>query len=536
MNGVLIASLYKFVPLMDYKELRPRLEKKCEDAGIKGTLLLAEEGINGTLSGKEEALRGFLEYLRSDPRLEDLKHKESRAPEMPFLRLKVRLKKEIVTLGVDGIDPTTRVGTYVKPKDWNALISDPDVVLVDTRNDYEVEIGTFKDAIDPNTTSFTEFPEWTQNAPELRGKKKVAMFCTGGIRCEKASSYMLREGVEEVFHLEGGILKYLEEIPPEESLWEGECFVFDGRVSVGHNLKPGVHEMCFGCRRPVSPQAMNSPLFMEGVCCPYCHDSLTDDQRARFAERHLQIQLARDRNEAHLGRVIEEKERPELPAGLGERTLPVLYSFRRCPYAIRARMALMVSGLSVELREVVLRDKPAHMLELSPKGTVPVLWLPDGRVIEESLEIMQWALGEDDPEGWKDGGPERVAAMEALIQRNDSEFKFHLDRYKYPDRYEGAVALDHRGEAETFLMALEESLGTNPFLFGQKRCLADAAIVPFIRQFANTDRGWFDECPYPRVRQWLERELNAPSFGRVMEKFRAWEESSIGVLFPSSEP
>ncbi len=535
MSQVLIAALYKFVPLEDYTELRAPLLAKCEEYGIRGTLLLAAEGINGTLAGPEEGMRNFLAYLRSDERLASLIHKESWADELPFLRLKVRLKKEIVTIGLPEVDPNAIVGTYVKPKDWNALISDPDVVLVDTRNDYEVKIGTFQGAIDPLTESFTEFPEWTKEAPELQGKKKVAMFCTGGIRCEKASSYMLSEGVEEVFHLEGGILKYLEEVPKEESLWEGECFVFDGRVSVDHDLKPGSFDMCFGCRWPISAEDKASDKYMEGVCCPNCHDDLTDEQRARFQERHLQIQLAADRGEAHIGRRVERDQRRAPDAQLGNRTVPILYSFRRCPYAMRARMALVASGLEVELREVVLRDKPPSMLELSPKGTVPVLWLADGRVLEESLDVMRWALGESDPQGWVPTEPTVAAEMDALITRNDDEFKFHLDRYKYPDRYEGAVSEEHRASAEAFLQTLEGLLDGQDFLFGSVRGFADAAIAPFVRQFANTDRGWFDEAPYPRVQAWLAQELESPFFLGMMNKYAQWVEGTAGVVFPPQD-
>ena len=527
----LIVALYKFVSLEDYVELRPRLESRCQEWGIRGTLLLAKEGINGTIAGSESSIRSFLDYLRTDPRLVNLAHKESWAEAMPFLRLKVRLKKEIVTLGVEGVDPTKVVGTYVKPQDWNAIISDPDVVLVDTRNDYEVEIGTFQGAIDPKTDSFTEFPQWSREAPELKGRKKVAMFCTGGIRCEKASSFLLEEGVEEVFHLEGGILRYLEEVPPEESMWEGECFVFDGRVAVDHHLQPGKHIMCFGCRRPVSPEAMKSPKYMEGVCCPYCHDDLTPEQRARFQERHLQIQLASERNEAHLGRVIPAPDKPSL----AERELPVLYSFRRCPYAIRARLALVASGLEVELREVVLRDKPEHMLALSPKGTVPVLWLQSDEVIEESIQIMDWALAHSRTEAWAAPTQEERARLERLIEWNDGDFKGHLDRYKYPDRYPGAVSVEHRTEAESFLAELETRLTECPYLHGEAFGRTDAAILPFIRQFANTDRAWFDEAPYPRVQEWLAAGLESSLFTRVMKKFRRWEESSLGGVFPVRE-
>jgi UPF0176 protein len=532
MPRVLIAALYKFVALDDYTELQAPLLARAKEAGIRGSLLIAKEGINGTIAGEEPSLRAFLDYLRSDPRLADLVHKESWTDEMPFLRMKVRKKKEIVTIGLPEVDPTKLVGTYVKPKDWNALISDPNVVLVDTRNDYEVEIGTFQGAIDPNTTSFGEFPEWTQTAPELQGKTKVAMFCTGGIRCEKASSYMLSQGVEEVFHLEGGILKYLEEIPKDESMWEGECFVFDERVAVDHDLKPGKYTMCFGCRRPVSPEMKQDPKYMEGVCCPHCHDEISDDQRARFAERHHQIQLASERGEVHRGR--DPKAAGQTAQTLKQRhsDKPVLYSFRRCPYAMRARMALLSAGIEIELREVVLRDKPSHMLKLSPKGSVPVLWLSDGRVIDESLDVMLWALRQSDPNDWLPADETQLSEALELVKRNDDEFKYHLDRYKYPSRYDGAVGEEHRSAAESFLATLEAQLRETQYLHGSQRSFLDAAILPFIRQFANTDRTWFDQAPYPALQAWMSKELEAPSFTGMMQKYPQWQPGFPGADFP----
>lgn len=301
MSTYLVAALYKFVALDDFEDLQPPLLAKCQAEGIMGTLLLAREGINGTISGSEQGIKNVLDYLRSDPRFSDLSHKESRARERPFLRMKVRLKKEIVTMGVEDIDPVHSVGRYVDAKDWNDLISDPDVIVVDTRNDYEVEIGTFKGAIDPNTTSFREFPKWAKESGLTDSKKKVAMFCTGGIRCEKSTAYLRQLGVEEVYHLKDGILKYLETVPPEESLWDGECFVFDERVSVGHGLKQGPYDMCHGCRHAIDDEDKRSPLYEPGVCCPKCHDKLSDDQKRRFAERQKQMQLAKERGEVHLG-------------------------------------------------------------------------------------------------------------------------------------------------------------------------------------------------------------------------------------------
>jgi UPF0176 protein len=301
MTEIRVAALYHFARLDDYRELQAPLLEKCLAEDIRGTLLLAEEGINGTIAGTAKGVANVLAYIRSDPRLSKLVHKESCADEPPFLRMKVRLKKEIVSMGVPGIDPNHIVGTYVKPGDWNELISDPDVLVVDTRNDYEVEIGTFENSIDPQTTSFRQFPDWVKNNDKILGHKKIAMFCTGGIRCEKSTAYMKSQGYDEVFHLEGGILKYLETIPEEDSLWQGECFVFDERVSVGHNLKAGTYDLCHACRHAISDEDKNSPLFEPGVSCPKCHGTTSAERKARFAERQKQMELARERGEVHLG-------------------------------------------------------------------------------------------------------------------------------------------------------------------------------------------------------------------------------------------
>lgn len=301
MSEFVVAALYKFVSLPDYRELREPLLNCCLQAEVKGTLLLAEEGINGTIAGSRAGIDAVLSYLRQDPRLADVQHKESFDVKQPFYRMKVKLKREIVTMGVEGIDPNQVVGTYVKPQQWNALISDPDVLLLDTRNDYEVEIGTFKGAVDPKTDTFREFPDYVSAHVDPQRHKKVAMFCTGGIRCEKASAYMKQAGFEEVYHLEGGILKYLEEVDEAESLWQGECFVFDNRVAVTHGLKKGHYQLCHGCRRPIDDQAKASPLYEEGVSCPACHHTLSDDQRQRFRERQKQVVLARQRQVAHVG-------------------------------------------------------------------------------------------------------------------------------------------------------------------------------------------------------------------------------------------
>lgn len=315
MSNIVVAALYKFVSLPDFHELREPLLDHCLAQNIRGTLLLAEEGINGTVAGGREAIDSLLAYLKADPRLADLSHKESFDSSQPFYRMKVKLKKEIVTMGIDGIDPNEVVGTYVKPKDWNALISDPDVVLIDTRNDYEVEIGTFKGAVDPKTESFRQFPEYVRQNYNPAKHKKVAMFCTGGIRCEKASAFMKREGFEEVYHLEGGILKYLEEVDQPDSLWQGECFVFDNRVSVKQGLEPGEYALCHGCRWPITDADRQSDKYEEGVSCPACHDTLTDEQRQRFRDRQKQIELARQRNVPHVGAPPPERQRSRTKDG-----------------------------------------------------------------------------------------------------------------------------------------------------------------------------------------------------------------------------
>ncbi len=308
MTDTVVAALYKFVTLENYRELREPLLDECLAAGTRGTLLLAAEGINGTIAGSREGIDRVLAYLKSDPRLADLEHKESYDDHLPFYRMKVKLKKEIVTMGVEGVDPNRQVGTYVGPADWNALVEDPEVLLIDTRNDYEVAIGSFRGAVDPHTTTFREFPAYVRSHFDPEKHRKVAMFCTGGIRCEKASAFMLGEGFEEVYHLEGGILKYLEEVPPEESTWEGECFVFDNRVSVDHHLQKGHYDQCHGCRHPITEADKLSPLYMKGVCCPGCHDRLSDDQKARFAERQKQVELAAARNEQHIGGPPPERQ------------------------------------------------------------------------------------------------------------------------------------------------------------------------------------------------------------------------------------
>ena len=300
-GAFLVAALYHFARFERCEEFREPLQAFCDENGIKGTLLLANEGINGTVAGTDAAITDLLAYLRAQPELAKLEHKESRASKMPFLRMKVRIKKEIVTMGVENIDPNRIVGTYVDPKDWNALISDPETIVIDTRNDYETAIGIFKGAVDPNTKTFREFPDWVKNNPGLHNKPKIAMYCTGGIRCEKATAFMKEQGFDEVFHLKGGILKYLEEVPAEESLWEGACFVFDERVSVEHGLKEGNHKLCHACRNPITAEEITSQYYEEGVSCSNCYHTRTEDDRLRYRQRQLQIALARKRGEKHIG-------------------------------------------------------------------------------------------------------------------------------------------------------------------------------------------------------------------------------------------
>jgi len=295
-QSIVVAALYKFVTLKDFAALRQPMLAAMKAHGVKGTLLLANEGINGTISGRREAIDGFLAELKSDARFADLDHKESFCEEDPFYRSKVKLKKEIVTIGIGGVDPNKQAGTYVDAKDWNTLISDSDVLLIDTRNDYEVALGTFEGAANPNTSSFGEFPNFVGKNLDPERHQKVAMFCTGGIRCEKASSYLRNQGFREVFHLKGGILKYLEEVPKEQSKWQGECFVFDHRVAVGQGLIPTELEMCHGCRMPLSAEDKKSPFYEEGVSCPKCFATLSEKSKASARERQKQIDLAKKRN------------------------------------------------------------------------------------------------------------------------------------------------------------------------------------------------------------------------------------------------
>ncbi|MDI3338684.1 rhodanese-related sulfurtransferase [Defluviimonas aestuarii] len=296
-----VAALYKFTVFPDPAALRGPLLAACETTGVRGTLLLAREGINGTIAGDRGGIDTALTHIRRLPGCADIEWKESTATEMPFGRMKVRLKREIVTMGEPDVDPMAGTGHYVEPPEWNELISAPDVVVIDTRNDYEVAIGTFNGAVDPGTKSFREFPAWWRENAQRFGNKRVAMFCTGGIRCEKSTNFLLNEGVSEVYHLKGGILKYLEDVPAAHSLWNGECFVFDQRVSVGHGLRQGHYSLCHACRRPLSPADLSHPDYEEGACCPACVDEYSDAQRERFRERQRQVNLAEKRGDQHIG-------------------------------------------------------------------------------------------------------------------------------------------------------------------------------------------------------------------------------------------
>ena len=306
-NEILVASLYKFVEINDLLSLQDNLYNICEENNIMGTILIANEGINGTISGKHNEIKETISSLISDNRFSNIEIKYSSTDKQPFHRMKVRLKKEIVTIGIPEINPNKKVGRYVKPEDWNELISNPDVVVIDTRNKYETKIGSFQNALDPKTASFREFPDWVKKFKnsEENANKKIAMFCTGGIRCEKASSLMKEEGFEDVYHLQGGILKYLETVDKENSLWNGECFVFDQRVCLTDELEVGSYKMCFACRMPITEKEMLDEKYIEGISCIYCYDKTTKEKKERFGSRQKQILLAKERGEKHLG----EKQR-----------------------------------------------------------------------------------------------------------------------------------------------------------------------------------------------------------------------------------
>ncbi len=296
-----VAALYHFTRFDDPSKIRDPLLAVCKAYGISGTLLLAPEGINGTIAGDRAGIDAVLAYIRALPGCANFIWKESTANVPPFHRMKVRLKREIVTMGQPDVDPTASVGNYVDPVDWNALIASPDVAVIDTRNAYEVAIGTFEGAVDPETKSFGEFPAWWEANKDRFHNKRIAMFCTGGIRCEKSTNYLLGQGVSDVYHLKGGILKYLEEVPQEDSSWDGECFVFDARVSVGHGLTEGPHQLCYACRKPILPEDRNRPEFEDGVACHHCADETSEEDRGRFRERQKQIALAKKRGTHHIG-------------------------------------------------------------------------------------------------------------------------------------------------------------------------------------------------------------------------------------------
>lgn len=298
-----VVALYHFTRFDDPSALQGPLLDLCKSRGVTGTLLLANEGINGTIAGDRESIDAVLAHIRALPGCGNLESKESAAYTPPFHRMKVRLKREIVTMGQPDVDPVARVGNYVEAADWNDLINAPDVAVIDTRNDYEVAIGTFDGAVDPQTKSFGEFPAWWEENKHRFHNKKIAMFCTGGIRCEKSTNYLMGQGVDEVYHLKGGILKYLEEVPQEDSKWDGECFVFDARVSVGHGLKEGPHILCHACRRPIVPADRDHPSFEQGVACHQCAGETTDEDKARFRERQKQMLLAKARGTHHIGGV-----------------------------------------------------------------------------------------------------------------------------------------------------------------------------------------------------------------------------------------
>ncbi|HVF94220.1 MAG TPA: rhodanese-related sulfurtransferase [Sphingomonas sp.] len=310
-DPIRVTALYRFTPFADPAALREPLLAACTTHGVKGTILLAPEGINGTVAGTHDAIEALLAHIRALPGCAGLDVKDAAAPALPFHRMKVRLKREIVTMGAPGLDPAA-VGHYVAPADWNALVDDPATLLIDTRNDYEVRVGSFAGAVDPETASFSDFPAWFRAHRDdlLAGKARVAMFCTGGIRCEKATAFLKSEGVDEVYHLDGGILKYLEQVPAADTRFEGECFVFDQRVAVGHGLAVGTHGLCHGCRMPVSEADRASPLYREGVSCPACHATRDDTQRAGYEERHRQTRLAEARGDTHVGRSASSSAPP----------------------------------------------------------------------------------------------------------------------------------------------------------------------------------------------------------------------------------
>jgi UPF0176 protein len=305
--GVVVTALYRFAKFPDFESFREPLQSLMVKEGVKGTLLLATEGINGTIAGSRQGIDAVIAWLESDDRFTGIEVKESYVNNNPFYRTKVKLKREIVTMGIEGIDPNDIVGTYVDPGDWNKLISDPEVLLLDTRNDYEVEIGTFENAVNPDTETFREFPDYVSKELDPKKQKKVAMFCTGGIRCEKSTAYLKQQGFEEVFHLKGGILNYLEQVPEEESMWQGECFVFDNRVTVNHKLEKGHYDQCHACRLPITEKDKQHANYQKGVSCHRCYGKHSEEQMKRYEARERQVSLAKQRGEVHIGSSMEEQ-------------------------------------------------------------------------------------------------------------------------------------------------------------------------------------------------------------------------------------
>ena len=298
---IIVATFYKFVPLEDFRDMRRPLLAECHKNGILGTILLAEEGINATIAGTRKGIDALMEKIYLDQRLTDLEYKEAVNLKSPFYRMKVKLRNEIVALGVPDIDPNNLPGICVSAENWNSLIKDPEVLVIDVRNKYECDIGTFKNAISSGTETFRDFPEYVKNNLDPKKNKKIAMYCTGGIRCEKASAYMLNQGFNEVYQLQGGILRYIDETETDKSLWQGECFVFDARVAVDHALQKGGYDQCYSCRHPVSPEDKRSRSYQEGVSCPYCYNTLTVKRRKSLEERQRQVKLAEKRNQQHIG-------------------------------------------------------------------------------------------------------------------------------------------------------------------------------------------------------------------------------------------
>lgn len=306
MTNITICALYKFCHMTNINDLKVKLRHICEQANISGTLLLAEEGINGTISGSSNGIRHVINFLHTQQNLNPIEYKLSYAKTTPFHRLKVKIKSEICTMNEPDVKPSLKTGTYVNPEEWNELIAQEDVMLIDTRNDYESDVGTFENAITPNTTNFRDFSEWSKKNLDPKKHKKVAMFCTGGIRCEKSTAHLLNEGFENVYHLKGGILNYFEKIKHNNSKFNGECFVFDNRVTVNHQLEPGSYDICHACRHPLTKEEMNAPEYIKDLSCPYCHNKQTEVQKERFAERKKQCKLAKERGEKHIGAIYDK--------------------------------------------------------------------------------------------------------------------------------------------------------------------------------------------------------------------------------------